>query len=109
MTRSDISPEALTRKGYKAYLFSDWTLERACEYIRNGCECKLKPNCYGHMVGVVIEKNNGHVYEHDVFSRPMTPEELARYGDWMAAERRAKDAVGRRIDARNMAKLRRRR
>lgn len=108
MTRANITPEALIKKGYTAYEFSDWTLERACEYIRNGCECKLKPNCYGHMVGVIVIRKNGHVYEHDVFSRDMTHDELVRYKDWMDAERKRDDKVSGKIHDRNKARIRRR-
>lgn len=108
MTRSNITPEALMKKGYRAYEFSDWTLERACEYIRSGCGCKLKPDCHGHMVGVIVIRNNGHIYEYDVFSRKMTPEELAHYKDWMTEERKREDKVVSKIHARNMARMRRR-
>lgn len=108
MTRATITPEELMRKGYKAYEFSDWTLERACEYIRSGCECKLKPNSYGHMVGVIIIRKSGHVYEYDVFSRGMTPAELEHYKDWMNEERKKEDKMISKIHSRNMARLRRR-
>lgn len=106
MNRFNITPEALKEKGYKAYEFSDWTLERACEYIRNGCKCKLKPTYYGSMVGVIIVRNDGYVYEYDVFSRDMTPDELAFYEDWMNKERKKEDKVSSRIHAKNMKKIR---
>lgn len=108
MKRADITPEILMAKGYKAFEFSDWTLERACEYIRNGCGCKLRPTYYGTMVGVIIVTRKGYKYEYDVFSRKMTADEKVRYGDWMQEERKRDEKVAQKIHARNMAKMRRR-
>lgn len=108
MKRATITPEALIAKGYKAFEFNDWTLERACEHIRNGCECGLKPQYTGAMVGFIILRSGVHTYEYDVFSRKMTPDELERYKDWMAEEKAKADKAHAKIDARNRAKMRRR-
>ena len=108
MKRADITPESLMAKGYKAFEFSDWTLERACEYIRNGCGCALRPTYYGTMVGVIIVTRNYHKYEYEVFSRKMTADEKVRYRDWMREERKRDEKVAQKIHARNMAKMRRR-
>lgn len=110
MKRADITPESLMAKGYKAFEFSDWTLERACEYIHNGCGCELRPTYYGLMVGVIIITRNYHKYEYEyeVFSRKMTADEKVRYGDRMQEEKKMDEKVAKKIHARNMAKMRRR-
>jgi hypothetical protein len=106
MTRSDISPKTLTDKGYKAYEFGTYTLEDACEYIRNGCECRLEPRYPYHMVGVVVLKSGGQSYDKDMFARDMTPDERAKYADLLKEQGERQKKVSDRIRARNLRTIR---
>ncbi len=107
MTRSNISVEALIAKGYHAYEFSDYTLEKAVEYIKSGCETRLEPRAHGEMVAVVVVKCNDHTYEHDVFCRDMTAEEKEIYAKKIVELKEKEDVLVRKIHARNRARMRR--
>ena len=102
MTRSNISVGALKAKGYREYEFGDYTLEKAVEYIKSGCETRLEPRAHGEMVAVVMV--NG--YGHDMFWRDMTPEEKERYAAKIAELKEKEGALIRKIDRKNRAKIR---
>ena len=103
MTRTNISVESLKAKGYREYEFGDHTLEKAVEYIKSGCETRLEPRAHGEMVAVVVINGFGH----DMFWRDMTPEEKESYAEQMAELKEKEDALIRKIDRRNRAKIRR--
>lgn len=109
MTRSNISAESLWSKGYRAYEFGDYTLEDAVNYIKSGCECELVPDAHGNMVGIVHVRLNGHVYRKEMFARPMTSEEMAKYSEKIATLKAEEDAFVDKVNRRNKAKIRRRR
>ena len=108
MKRNEISVEALKAKGYRDYEFTEFSMETAVEYIKNGAECELVPTYPGFMVAKITFTINCHKYEKEAFFRPMTDEEKIQYADVMNEQREHDEKVSAKIHARNRAKMRRR-
>lgn len=107
MKRSEISASAMREKGYDAFEFGVFSLEQACNYIRNGCECRLEPRYYGAMVGVVVVERNGYKYEYEMFSREMSAEEKEMYKAFMEAENKKAEMVCGRVHAKHKKYMKR--
>lgn len=71
MNRQNITVQKLIDAGYHDFDFSDYTLDKAVERIKNGAKCELIPSFGYTMVGVIDGK--------EMFWREMTDEECSRY------------------------------
>lgn len=105
MTRSNITVEALIAKGYSEYEFSDYTLEKAVGYIKNGCSTRLEPRANGTMAAIVVVKCNGHTYELDMFWRNMTVEEKETYAETIAELQKKEEEFIKKASSRNRARM----
>lgn len=105
MTRTNITVKKLIAAGYEPFEFNDYTMAQGVEDIKNGCEVRLEPRFGGYMVAVVIK--NGFPYE--MCTREMNASEKERFAEEMAEQKKRDDKVIARINARNKARLVRRR
>lgn len=108
MKRNEISVKALQAKGYRDFEFSDFGMEEAITYIKNGAKCELVPAYPNFMVAKITFKVGVNVYEKEAFVRPMTSEEKIQYAVEMGRQREKDEKVSAKIHARNRARMKRR-
>lgn len=108
MNRNEISVEALKAKGYRNFEYSDFGMEEAVKYIKNGAKCELVPAYPNFMIAKITFKIGVNVYEKEAFVRPMTNEEKIQYADEMNRQRKHDEEVSAKIHARNRARMKRR-